>query len=262
MNTMDDPYAVLGLEPSATWDEVQTAYRDRSLRYHPDRGGDAWAFKQVQAAYEKIAATRSEAHGPANESNRPENDKQAPSPKVRKDWFSELPVWQPVTAVATVMLLILLAVLGFQGLLWLFLGVAVIVAAGAVWMSRQAQSTEERQGLWIIAGASAVTTIVLWLGIGWLNSAEEPQAQAANTPTSQPSVSLPAESPRSKSSEPGQWSPTGRAKGIVRAITFVHERFGIGGLMAAFVIVSALYGWYNSRRSRAAAKAATPKPAE
>lgn len=33
---MNDPYKVLGIDPSATDDEVKTAYRKLSRKYHPD----------------------------------------------------------------------------------------------------------------------------------------------------------------------------------------------------------------------------------
>lgn len=47
-------YAMLGLHVDATRDEVRKAYRELAKKYHPDRGGDADKFKQVQVAYEKI----------------------------------------------------------------------------------------------------------------------------------------------------------------------------------------------------------------
>ncbi|MGH7134514.1 MAG: J domain-containing protein, partial [Pirellulales bacterium] len=51
-----DHYKILGVQRSASLDEIEAAYRDRALKHHPDRGGDAWAFQQVQAAYEQIGA--------------------------------------------------------------------------------------------------------------------------------------------------------------------------------------------------------------
>jgi hypothetical protein len=49
------PFAELGLETTATADEVKRAYRRRALETHPDRGGSDEAFRAVQRAF--VAAT-------------------------------------------------------------------------------------------------------------------------------------------------------------------------------------------------------------
>lgn len=49
-----DPHKILGVEPHASQDEIRTAYRRQALKYHPDRGGDAWAFQQIQDAYDEL----------------------------------------------------------------------------------------------------------------------------------------------------------------------------------------------------------------
>jgi hypothetical protein len=48
--------SVLGVSPAATPIELLRAYRKRALETHPDRGGEASAFRAVQAAYEKLSA--------------------------------------------------------------------------------------------------------------------------------------------------------------------------------------------------------------
>jgi len=62
-----DPWAVLGVAPTASDDEIHDAYRRLATRHHPDRpGGDADRMAQINAAYalvrdgavEPVAATR------------------------------------------------------------------------------------------------------------------------------------------------------------------------------------------------------------
>lgn len=49
------PRSVLGLGADATWNEIKKAWRRLVMEHHPDRGGDAARFIQVQAAYEVLA---------------------------------------------------------------------------------------------------------------------------------------------------------------------------------------------------------------
>ena len=50
-----DSYAVLGLPPSASMEEVKTRYRELSNIFHPDKaGGYEGAMKLLNAAYESI----------------------------------------------------------------------------------------------------------------------------------------------------------------------------------------------------------------
>ena len=46
-----NPYEVLGIAEGASLDAIQAAYREKARRYHPDLGGDAWAFRQIESAY-------------------------------------------------------------------------------------------------------------------------------------------------------------------------------------------------------------------
>ncbi|MGD9330868.1 MAG: DnaJ domain-containing protein [Desulfobacterales bacterium] len=62
-----DPYAILGLEPGASQEDIQSAYRRLAARYHPDKLahlGDEFQllaeqkFKTIQAAYETLRDRR------------------------------------------------------------------------------------------------------------------------------------------------------------------------------------------------------------
>jgi hypothetical protein len=46
-------WSILGLGPHATEAEIKQAFRTRALATHPDRGGEAAAFHEVQRAYEE-----------------------------------------------------------------------------------------------------------------------------------------------------------------------------------------------------------------
>lgn len=60
--TASDPYAVLGLDPSATTDDVRRAYHGLARRLHPDLAGEdpdaAEELRRVNAAYEAITRPR------------------------------------------------------------------------------------------------------------------------------------------------------------------------------------------------------------
>jgi hypothetical protein len=52
-----DPFAVLGVQPGASRDELQAAYRRAAKRWHPDRAGSAEAQRrmaEVNAAWELL----------------------------------------------------------------------------------------------------------------------------------------------------------------------------------------------------------------
>lgn len=47
-----DPFAVLGLRPDATLDEVRIARRRLAAQFHPDHGGDAARMGEINAAFD------------------------------------------------------------------------------------------------------------------------------------------------------------------------------------------------------------------
>lgn len=53
-----DPYAILGLRPGASEEEVKKAFRRLAHQHHPDKGGDPKRFKEIKEAYEKLMARK------------------------------------------------------------------------------------------------------------------------------------------------------------------------------------------------------------
>lgn len=51
-------WEVLGLPPDAGVEAIRAAFRDLAKVHHPDRGGDAEAFRELHAAYERALRKR------------------------------------------------------------------------------------------------------------------------------------------------------------------------------------------------------------
>lgn len=56
-----DPYALLGVDPKATLDDVKAAFRKKALEHHPDQGGTPAAFMAMKRAYDAIVKRRTRA---------------------------------------------------------------------------------------------------------------------------------------------------------------------------------------------------------
>lgn len=55
-------YRILGLSPSATWDEIERAYRQKAKIHHPDHGGDEDAMRTLNEAYSRLRRIKSPKH--------------------------------------------------------------------------------------------------------------------------------------------------------------------------------------------------------
>ena len=51
---VDLAYKILGLSPSASWSEIERAYRQKAQVHHPDKGGDEDAMRVLNDVYAKL----------------------------------------------------------------------------------------------------------------------------------------------------------------------------------------------------------------
>ena len=49
-STEPEPWRVLGIQPTASAEQVQAAFRELAKEHHPDLGGDPLRFQQLKAA--------------------------------------------------------------------------------------------------------------------------------------------------------------------------------------------------------------------
>lgn len=52
---MTDLYTILGVEKTASQDEIKKAYRKMASLHHPDKGGDTAKFQELQSAYDTLS---------------------------------------------------------------------------------------------------------------------------------------------------------------------------------------------------------------
>ena len=48
-------YQLLGISKNANQSEIKKAYRNKAIKYHPDKGGDEDIFKKIAEAYEVLS---------------------------------------------------------------------------------------------------------------------------------------------------------------------------------------------------------------
>ena len=61
--SMKNPYQILGVDSSASPDEIKRAYRKLAAKHHPDRGGDTAKFQEIQSAYDALTNPRPSQRG-------------------------------------------------------------------------------------------------------------------------------------------------------------------------------------------------------
>jgi len=54
-----DPYIILGIQRTATINEIKRRYRVLAMKEHPDKGGDIKKFLEIKEAYEILTNTKS-----------------------------------------------------------------------------------------------------------------------------------------------------------------------------------------------------------
>ena len=59
---MPNYYEILGVSKDSTDSEIKKAYRTLSLKHHPDRGGDATQFQEINNAYETLSDSNKRHH--------------------------------------------------------------------------------------------------------------------------------------------------------------------------------------------------------
>ena len=90
-----DPNTILGVPEGASLREIRDAYHQKSLKYHPDKGGDEWAFRMVVRAYEILSHARVVDRASDESTWAPESRAQ-PEPPPRATWAEGFAPTAPV----------------------------------------------------------------------------------------------------------------------------------------------------------------------
>lgn len=76
MAATPDYYGILGVDRTATADEIKKAFRKLAMKHHPDAGGDESRFKEINEAYEVLSDEKKRSlydqYGTANEHQIPQ----------------------------------------------------------------------------------------------------------------------------------------------------------------------------------------------
>ncbi|ADB18082.1 heat shock protein DnaJ domain protein [Pirellula staleyi DSM 6068] len=158
------PYKILGLDDDATIDQIEAAYRERVKRYHPDSGGDSWAYQQVLVAYEQLMKklgqpgnaelTIPEKSGPKAPTN---TALAAIHPVVQ--WL--LQRWVAVAVVTVVLLMTFCLLQSVWRLVFIVMGLAGLGCA--TWLAYLGTTKRDEQKILALVGSGAVAVLALIL---------------------------------------------------------------------------------------------------
>lgn len=59
---MSEYYDILGVQKSASQDEIKKSYRKLAMKHHPDKGGDENKFKEITEAFEVLSDVQKRSH--------------------------------------------------------------------------------------------------------------------------------------------------------------------------------------------------------
>lgn len=79
---MAAPHEILGVDPDASDETVERAYKERVKEVHPDQGGSAAEFVAVRSAYESLVDGDGSSPGPVGEGG---PDRQSPPDRATDD---------------------------------------------------------------------------------------------------------------------------------------------------------------------------------
>ncbi|KAJ1718719.1 hypothetical protein LPJ53_006355 [Coemansia erecta] len=86
-----DYYSILGVSPTATAEEIRTAYMKKAVKLHPDRNPSPTATQDFQQLADAYYTLSSESRRAAYDRDRPRNTAHAPDPEdVFGDVFEDL----------------------------------------------------------------------------------------------------------------------------------------------------------------------------
>lgn len=92
-------YDVLGISPTSSHDEIQSAYRALARILHPDSGGDRHAFEVLQEAYEKIETPQRRRAYDAALADTPKPPTSSPRPAAERTNTTQRPSSRSTTPV-------------------------------------------------------------------------------------------------------------------------------------------------------------------
>ena len=92
MATNDDYYKFLDVSPTASQEEIRSAFRRMAFKYHPDHNKDPWAetiFKQINEAYQVLGNQKSRSAYDAERRAQAQRAEEAQRAARGRQWYRE-----------------------------------------------------------------------------------------------------------------------------------------------------------------------------